>query len=163
MQKAETPHDLLAEFKLATGKGQLIRANEMAAKLFAHLISAQALTSVSPVLWTDIQGKPEMCDPAACACKTSWTPVAGPDHGLVTYPETTAAAPQGPTGEVSDTIAQCITPHGYIELAANPSPLGDGPVEHPLFGPIPEAIPINTETLEFINEETPAPKSRKKK
>jgi hypothetical protein len=159
-----TPEQLLAEFKLSTGKGQLIRANEMAARLFAHLIEADQTAAA------------QACDPAQCPCRTAKAKKTASLDSLVTHRDTTATTTITVPGDLVvtgnvtmgsysvglDAIAENITPYGYVELSNEAVPLGDGSSEHPLFGPIPDAVPINTQTLEVIDE-IPASKSRKKK
>jgi hypothetical protein len=153
MQQAENPNDLLAEFKLATGKGQLIRANEMAAKLFSHFIMALSQQSGKTILWNDIVGKPEICDPAACACKTgNVTRVPGLETALVTYNHVTATPVlvDGSNILVGDNVLISATGEVSIATSGNLEVVADDTVE------------IKTEESTEASTED-APKPRKKK
>jgi hypothetical protein len=64
-------HELQSDLRLAIVRGYHDQALEAAATLIDVLSSRLGIADAPKVQWEDIEGKPNFCDPAACACKTS--------------------------------------------------------------------------------------------
>jgi hypothetical protein len=64
-------HELQSDLRLAIVRGYHDQALEAAATLIDVLSAQLGIGDAPKVKWEDIEGKPDFCDPAACACKKS--------------------------------------------------------------------------------------------